>query len=72
MERIDAQTVGVISALQTCVAALMRCHPNPDAVRQALHQESEPVTAMLLGRPTPEAALAGFDATMELLASRLG
>lgn len=63
--------VGVLAALNAAVLAIIKTHPDPDALGAALHTEGEVVTAALLGRNTPEAALEALRQTIEVLRSRL-
>lgn len=71
METFDAQTIGVIAALQVAVQALLKTHPQPQLALSALSKERDPVSAILLGRPTPDAVIQAFDAAMAVFESRL-
>lgn len=71
MTDFNLQTLGTITALQTVVNALLKTHPDPQAVLSAIADEREPLTALWLGTPTPEAMLDSYDEALQALVQRL-
>jgi hypothetical protein len=67
----DPGNVGMLSALQATVMALVDSHPDPAALQAAVQARREPMTAILLGLPTPEPALQAFERVMASVESTL-
>lgn len=58
-------------ALQAGLMAVIRTHPNPQALSEALDLTQEPPKAVMLGLAWPDSTLDKFDKTLEQLRGQI-
>ena len=59
-----AAVFGMLSALQVALRAVVKTHPQPQALREAFQREHEEALSVLATKPLPSAA---FDAYWEVV-----
>ena len=56
----NAELFGMLSAVQVALRAIVRAHPDPDALEAAFRSEHEETMASLLPRPLPDVSLDAY------------
>lgn len=60
LNQFRAGSAGLIAALQSAIRGVMKSHPDPTALLQALKFEGEESIAVLLSQNVPDATLEAF------------
>lgn len=68
LARQIASTHGQIAVLGMALQAVLKHHPDPDAVALTLHESYEHAMSRALGRPFPDAFLDGMKSATDLFA----